>query len=250
MNIAFYAGKSGLMAHSNAINIAAHNIANSDTVGYKTSKAEFRELVFNDMDQNKNKGLPESEKFRNGHGVKIQEDSLQFSQGVLTTTNLDLDFAIASGNSLFAVDRNGEIQYTRNGAFDLSVEDNANYLTTSDGGYVLDRNYQKIAVPRDMATGKVDSAFVSQVLGVFSFDNPYGLFRLDGQSFLPTDISGEPRIAGAGEYELRQGMIERSNINLAEEMSDVIVTQKAYQFSAKVVQTADEMEDVINNLRK
>jgi len=249
MNIAFYAGRSGLLAQADAMNISAHNIANSDTIGYKTTKAEFRELVFNDMDQNKNLQLDENHKMRNGHGVKIQEDSLQFSQGVLTSTDFEFDFAIASGNSLFAVDRAGEIQYTRNGAFNVSVEPDGNYLVTSDGGYVLDRQYNKIKIPFD-ANGNPDSGATREMLGIFSFENPYGLFRVDGQSFLPTDISGEPRIAAQGEYELRQGMVERSNINLAKEMSDVIVTQKAYQFSAKVVQTADEMEDVINNLRK
>lgn len=249
MNIAFYAGRSGLMAHSDAINISAHNIANASTIGYKTTTPEFRELVFNDLDQNKNKELQENQKMRVGHGVKIQQDSLQFSQGVLSSTDFEFDFAIASGNSLFAVERAGEVQFTRNGAFNLSVEGDGNYLVTSDGGYVLDNNFERIRVPYD-ENMLPDSKAAKEMLGIFSFDNPYGLFRVDGQSFLPTDISGEPRVAADDEYELRQGMVERSNINLAKEMSDVIVTQKAYQFSAKVVQTADEMEDVINNLRR
>ena len=83
MNIAFYAGRSGLMAHSDAINISAHNIANASTIGYKTTTPEFRELVFNDLDQNKNKELQENQKMRVGHGVKIQQDSLQFSHMLL-----------------------------------------------------------------------------------------------------------------------------------------------------------------------
>ena len=103
MNIAFYSGRSGLMAHSNAINISAHNIANASTIGYKTTTPEFRELVFNDLDQNKNLQLEENQKMRVGHGVKIQQDSLQFSQGVLSTTNFDFDFAIASGNALYSI---------------------------------------------------------------------------------------------------------------------------------------------------
>ena len=69
-------------------------------------------------------------------------------------------------------------------------------------------------------------------------------------SFAPTAESGQPRVAQDGEYDLLQGAIERSNVNLAKEMSDIIVTQKAYAFSAKVVQTADEVEDIVNNLRQ
>lgn len=248
MNSAFYIGKSGLKAYSDSMNVTAHNIANSGTTGYKATNSDFRELVFNQMDQNINKQLDENSKIRTGHGVKIQSDSLQFSQGVLTPSDSQLDFAIASGNSLFAVNRDNSVQYTRNGSFDISVEGNNAYLVTSDGGYVLDRNYNKINIP--YVNGKLDTAVIKSKLGIFSFDNPYGLFRVDGQSFAPTDVSGTAAVATPSQYELRQGMLENSNINLAKEMSDVIVTQKAYQFSAKVVQTADEIEDIVNNLRR
>lgn len=248
MNIAFYVGRSGIMAHSNSLNISAQNVTNVNSIGYKATTADFRELVYNEMDQNINKELAEEKKILNGHGVKIQNDSLQFSQGTLSTTEYDLDFAIASGNSLFAVDRNGEIQYTRNGAFDASVEDDGVYLVTSDGAYVLDRQEQRIRIPQD-ENGQLDIDGLHEIIGVFSFDNPFGLQRVDGQSFVTTDTSGEARIATDEEYELIQGAVERSNTNLAKEMSDIIVTQKAYAFSSKVVQVADEIEDIVNNLR-
>lgn len=248
MNIAFYVGRSGIMAHSNSLNISAQNVTNVNSIGYKATTADFRELVYNEMDQNINKELAEEKKILNGHGMKIQNDSLQFSQGTLSTTEYDLDFAIASGNSLFAVDRNGEIQYTRNGAFDASVEDDGVYLVTSDGAYVLDRQEQRIRIPQD-ENGQLDIDGLHETIGVFSFDNPFGLQRVDGQSFVTTDTSGEARIATDEEYELIQGAVERSNTNLAKEMSDIIVTQKAYAFSSKVVQVADEIEDIVNNLR-
>lgn len=249
MNTAFYTGKSGIMAYSNGINVIAHNISNSGTYGYKTSKAEFRELVYNELDQNFNQNLPAEEKVLTGHGVKIQSDSLQFSQGVLATTNYLLDFAIASGNSLFAIENNGEVQYTRNGAFDISVEGENSYLVANDGSYVLDRGYNRIPVTYD-EQGLPDTTEIKVRLGVFSFDNPYGLYRVDGQNFLPTTISGEARIAQDTEYDLQQGMLENANIDLAKEMTDLIVAQRSYQFATKVVQTADEIEDIVNNLRR
>lgn len=248
MNMAFYIGKSGLRAHSDDMNIAAQNVTNVSTIGYKATTGVFRELVYNTMDQNFNKELSEEKKILNGHGTKIEADSLQFSQGQIAMTSYDLDFAIEGDDGLFAVERNGEVQYTRNGAFDASVEDDGVYLVTSDGGYVLDQNGDRIKITRN-DKDQLDVESLSQKIGVYSFTNPFGLERIDGQSFRPTETSGDPQPASRDSNKIVQGAIERSNTDLAKEMSDVIVLQKAYQFSAKVVQTADEIEDIVNNLR-
>ncbi|MBE6836830.1 MAG: flagellar hook-basal body protein [Ruminococcus sp.] len=248
MNIAFYTGRSGLRAYQNGINIAAQNITNANTTGYKSTTADFRELVYNRMDINENIGIETEESVNQGHGVKVIDDSLQFTQGSVHYTGYELDYAIA-GTGLFAVERTGEIQYTRDGTFDISIEDDAAYLVTSDGAYVLDANQERIDIPVG-EDGLLETEGLIDRLGVFNFDNPYGLYRIDGQSFLPTEISGEAVVNNPQDYEIRQQWIERSNVNLAKEMSDVIVLQKAYQFSAKVVQTADEVEDIVNNLRR
>lgn len=248
MNIAFYTGRSGLRAYQDGINIAAQNITNANTTAYKYTTADFRELVYNQMDINANKGLQTEQSVNQGHGVKVIDDSLQFTQGAMYYTGYELDFGIA-GTGLFAVDRMGEVQYTRDGTFDISIEEDGAYLVTSDGAYVLDDNYEKIQIDVD-EEGLLDTSTIINQLGVFNFDNPYGLYRIDGQSFLPTEISGEPFVNDMADYEIKQQWVERSNVDLAQEMSDVIVMQKAYQFSAKVVQTADEVEDIVNNLRR
>lgn len=248
MNIAFYTGRSGLRAYQNGINIAAQNVTNANTTGYKYTTADFRELVYNRMDINANIGLQTEESVNQGHGVKVIDDSLQFTQGALQNTGYELDFAIA-GTGLFAVDRLGEIQYTRDGTFDISIENDAAYLVTSDGAYVLDANRERIVVPEN-EDGLLDTDMIAGQLGVFDFENPYGLYRIDGQSFVPTEISGEPVLNPQENYQIKQQWVERSNVNLAKEMSDIIVLQKAYQFSARVVQTADEIEDIVNNLRR
>jgi flagellar basal-body rod protein FlgG len=97
-------------------------------------------------------------------------------------------------------------------------------------------------------SSKVDLATLTPAIAMYVFDNPQGLERRDGTKFLQTELSGEPRFADAT-TEILNHYTENSNVDLAKEMSDLIVTQKAYQFSARIVTTADELEDTINTLR-
>ncbi len=249
MNNAFYTGASGLRAHQNAIDVTSHNLTNCNTYGYKATKPEFRELLNNNMDANINRERGENEKILKGHGVKMSNQDLLFTQGSLENTGYQLDFAI-TGEGLFALERDGEIEYTRNGSFDLSIEGDAAYLVSRDGAYVLDQNYERIVVPYKPETQVIESEGLYKQLGVFTFTNPYGLRRTDYESFQPTAISGEPEDAPAGEYNIYEQSLERSNVNVAKEFADVIVSQKAYQFSARVVTTADEIEQLTNSLRK
>lgn len=249
MNNAFYTGASGLRAHQYAIDITSHNLTNCNTYGYKATKSEFRELLNSNMDVNINRERADNEKILRGHGVKLSNQDLLFTDGHLEETGHELDFAVV-GSGLFALERGGEIEYTRNGNFDVSIENDGAYLVSSDGAYVLDQNYNRILVPYKEGTNIINSEGLSGRLGVFSFSNPYGLRRTDYQSFQTTDISGEAENAARGEYEIFERSLERSNVNVAREFADVIVSQKAYQFSARVVTTADEVEQVVNSLRK
>ncbi len=247
MNTAFYTGASGLKAYQTNINIVGHNITNSSTTGYKTTIPEFRDLVYTNMDANKNRELGDDEKIKAGHGVKVQNDALIFTQGAFASTDYALDFAIA-GDGLFGLMNDDQsIEYTRNGCFDVSVEEDAAYLVNSDGKYVLNSANQKIQIGYDPDTRNINTENVKIQLGVFSFDNPSGLTRTDGGSFLQSENSGVPRLAT--DYTIHQGSLERSNVELSQEMTNLIIAQRAYQFSAKVVTTADEIEQLINSLR-
>ncbi len=248
MNIAFYSGASGLRAYQHDIDIIANNVANVNTYGYKADKSSFNSLIKSTMDINKNLELNEGESVLTGHGVKLSSQDMLYNQGNLHNTGYALDFAIA-GDGLFAVERNGRVEYTRDGTFDISVEQDGNYLVSSDGGYVLDSNEQRITVQYNIETNQIDSEAVADRLGIFSFDNPYGLQKINKTSFLPTDISGEAQLAGEAENKIYTTSLERSNTNIADEMSNLILSQKAYQFSARVVTTADEIEQLVNNLR-
>ena len=81
------------------------------------------------------------------------------------------------------------------------------------------------------------------------FDNPNGLIRIDGGSFLPSENSGAPQVADPGVYDIHQNTLERSNVELSQEMANLIVSQRAYSFAARVVTTADEVEQLVNSLR-
>ena len=249
MNTAFYTGASGLRAHQYAIDVTSHNLVNANTYGYKATKPEFRELLYSKMDINKNRELENDEKVLSGHGVMLSNQDLIFTQGALANTGYPLDYAIA-GDGLFAIERSGNIEYTRNGSFDLSIENGDAYLVTSDGAYVLDDNYNRIQVPYQAGTNVIDTTGLDKRLGVFSFSNPYGLQRTNYESYIPTYNSGDAEIAPEGNYKIYENSVERSNVDVAKEFADVIVSQKAYQFSARVVSTADEIEQGANSLRK
>lgn len=252
MNIAFYSGVSGLAAYQEALNVTANNVANVNTDGYKPAVSAFKDLVYNRMDTNGEK------EHILGHGVRTTGADLLFTQGNLRQTDIPLDYALV-GNGLFAVEQNGEVYYTRNGAFTLSIENNSNYLVTADGSYVLDADGRRIAIPyeeganpKENPAASIDYSALNEMIGIYSVSNPYGLLPADGTRFMTTLISGEA-VALEGNardsVDLLSGTLESSKVDLADEMVSVMKYQRSYQFSAKLVQTADEIEEIVNNLR-
>lgn len=249
MNKAFYTGASGLRAYQTDINIIGHNITNVSTTGFKASTPEFRELVNSNMDVNINRERDADNKIKEGNGVMMFHDDLSFKQGNFQSTDYPLDFLIA-GDGLFAVQTDlGDVEYTRNGSFDVSIEGQDAFLVTADGRYVLDQNYQKIQLDYRPDTNTLDVDTVKTRLGVFSFTNPNGLIRTDAGSFLVSENSGQPENASRADYTIYQGSLEASNVDLSQEMTNLIIAQRAYQFSTKVVTTSDEIEQLVNSLR-
>ena len=148
----------------------------------------------------------------------------------------------------------GGLQYTRNGAFDISMEDGDAYLVTTDGAYVLDGEGERIQLTKG-ADGTFDLDALAQQIGIYQFANPFGLQPASGGRFIPTQTSGAARRPEDRDedeeqpYRLISGALEQSAVELSDEMVMVISTQKAFQFSARIVQTADQIEEIINNLR-
>ncbi len=248
MNIAFYTAVSGMMTYQQDMDVLAHNMANVNTTGFKPLKSSFSDLLYSAMDT-KVEG-----NHMTGHGVRSAATDLIFGQGPLEQTANDMDFAIV-GQGFFAVDRGGDqLEYTRNGAFSVSAERGRAYLVTLDGGYVLDERGRQIELGFIGNSNVVDVEGIQERIGIYTFSNPYGLIPTDGGSFLETVISGEAQSAdraGADALpnELVQGALERSGVDMGQQMVDVIQSQRAFQINARILQTADEIEQVINNLR-
>lgn len=248
MDIGFYTSVSGMTAYQQNLDTIAHNLANINTIGFKPLQGSFSDLLYTKMDtKTENTNLV-------GHGVVQKSTNPLMNQGNLNQTDRELDFAIL-GDGFFAVDRGRDgVQYTRNGDFNVSIEGDELYLTSVDGGYVLDGNGDRIVVPTMENGVSPDLTNLKNEIGVYLFQNPYGLISENGSSFTPSVLSGvaissNELLNNNLPYTLVQGAIETSAVDTAKEMSDVITIQKAFQFNAKMLQTADEVEDIINNLR-
>lgn len=259
MNSAFYTGVTGLVAFQKDLDITANNLANVNTAGYKSVKSDFDDLLYSKMNTN-----GENEHF-SGSGVKQTSAQLIFKQGDPAQTGVDLDFAMV-GDGFFAIDRGGKKpEYTRNGAFTISDDDGDRYLVTSDGGYVLDSSGSKIEIPEEKvksssssskskAVPTIDYKELMNQIGIYKFGNPYDLQPVGSSSFVPTETSGKITSSSLEESEtglpeILRGYLESSSVDLSKEMVNMIQTQRAFQFSSKIVKTADEIEEVINNLR-
>ncbi|MEG1953442.1 MAG: flagellar hook-basal body protein [Hydrogenoanaerobacterium sp.] len=253
MSIGFYTGVSGMMSYQKQMDIIAHNIANVNTHGFKSSRASFEDLLYTQM----NVKVEGDNKV--GHGTKIAGTDVSYGkQGGIEQTGYALDFAITGGDGLFAVDKMGKTEYTRNGAFGISIEGKKGYLVTDDGAYVLDKKGKSIALQLDKNGSPVVDGAAARV-GVYVFKNPYGLIPTTGSRFLESGTSGtatelskvrkSDKGPNAVKMQVMQYSLERSNVDLGQEMIDVIQAQRAFQLNAKVVQTADQLDEVINNLR-
>ncbi len=244
----FYAGASCMVTQQTNLNSIANNIANIGTTAYKPQQAAFSALMY----QSIYGGGGEGNYISTGHGVKVQKTGVDFTQGDLKSTNMPLDCAIL-GDGFFAVENreDGTITYTRDGSFQLSLDGSNVYLANSAGNYILDAEGERIEIvgaTKD-ADGNVTSpgGFDSSQVGVFTFANQYALELAGGNQYKANETSGEGE--AVENPEIKVGYLENSRTQLAQEMVKMIEASKGFSFGSKVVQTADEMEKVINQLR-
>ena len=244
--ISFYTGAAGMRAFQRKMDVVSHNIANVQTNGYKYRRAAFEDLLYSRINTN-----VQGEHLV-GHGVKQEAIDQIMTQGSLDHTLYDLDFAIV-GDGFFQVDHRGATEYTRNGAFDLSMESGVPTLVTNDGAYVLDRAGNRITL--EQVDGKYVTEGLREKLGVYTFDNQWGLEPRNNARYVVSPNSG-PAVLTLPEQstqenplDVLQGYLERSGVDLGREMIEVIMAQRAFQMSSRVLQTADQIATEINNLR-
>lgn len=244
---------SGMEAQQIKLDVTANNIANVSTNGFKKGRAEFADLMYQTMrpaGAPTGNGVNAPSASEIGLGTRLVTTGHDLSQGELHTTGNTLDIAIEGKGYLGVTLPNGDIAYTRNGALQVNAEGK---LVTSDG-YAIQGD---ITVPPETqnlsiaADGTISATVPSSTqpvelgkLQLAMFANPGGLaaqgstlFRETGAS--GTAILGAPGDGGSGQ--IRQGMLEVSNVNVVEEMIDLISGQRAYEINSRVIKADDEM---------
>jgi len=232
MNSSFYTAAGGAIWLQKGLNVTANNIANISTNGYKPDEASFSDLVYTNVHA---QGV--NDKLKMGNGVKLEKTDTVFNNGPVVQTGRTLDYALQS-DGFFAVQTASSIKYTRDGSFNLSAENGQSYLTTASGDYVLNSQGQRITVKNDQQDLDV---------GVYTFQNTDGLTKEGNNYLVPTTNAGA--VSLAKNPLLKQGALEGSSVNLADAMTDIITSQRSFQFNTKMVQISDEIMQTINGLR-
>ncbi|HEX2937546.1 MAG TPA: flagellar hook-basal body protein [Ruminiclostridium sp.] len=232
---AFYSGRAGLSAHQNSLDVISNNIANVNTNGYKSKKQDFGSLLY------VSEVRPETHNSNillAGSGAQISDVETDMSGGGINITDSTTDFYI-NGDGFFSVrDNSGNTYYTKDGSFSVMNTKNGTILGTADGMAVLDANGSTIPVGANGPKVKP---------GVFTFSNSPALTSVGQNLFTANNVSGAATVSGEVP---EQGMVERSNVDLADQMTGLIVSQRGYQLSSRLVSTADQIESMINDLNK
>lgn len=251
----------GMDAQQTKLDVTANNLANVSTPGFKKSRAEFQDLMYQTVKAPgaaTAQGAKTPNGLQVGLGVRTAGTQRMHSQGSLRQTGNSLDVAI-EGRGFFAVNLpSGGIGYTRDGSFKLDAEGR---MVTTDG-YRLS---QEISVPPDAQSVAIgsDGTVTAIVAGsseptelgrieLATFANPSGLVSQGRNLFTAsaasgTAVTGAPGTAGIGS--LSQGSLELSNVKVVEEMIDLITGQRAYEVSSRVIKAGDEMLQHTANLR-
>lgn len=240
-----YNGRSGLSSNQNRLDAISNNIANVETNGYKRMDVAFEDIFYEQMDR---LGLPTtgntSNGFTVGSGARADITVRNFMQGLLLQTDRDGDLGI-EGDGMFRLkDSNGAYFYTRDGSF--TTDKNGNFVHSS--GLILDiENYDSSKLSGDYSineNGEVISG--DKVIGkikLYDFADKDGLAAV-GQNLFQGDNPKE-----AAGSKIKKGFIERSNVDIAQELTDMMITQRAYELNSRTIKSADEMWQIANNLR-
>lgn len=240
MNIGFYTGASGLVAFQSKMDTVGNNIANSETTGFKPTNTTFEDLLHYKMYVNS------TDQPLQGTGTRNVSIGMDMKQQSLSSTEADLDYGIA-GDGFFAVNNNGTPAFTRCGAFQASNDGTGKYyLADAEGHFVLNSKGGQIPLERNSITNRFQD--VSGQIGIFRFQNPGALTQLSNNLYNANTNSGQATAATTG-VQVKNGYLEQSGTSLVDEMSNMILAQRGFQLSARVLQTNNEVEDTINNLR-
>jgi flagellar basal-body rod protein FlgG len=256
---ALYTAASGMNAQQANIDNVAHNLANVNTTGFKKGRMEFEDLVYQQI---KAPGTPTSQEgeapigLEAGLGSRVVAMARNFASGNLRATNQPFDIAIEGAGFLQVSLPGGETGYTRAG----TLHKNSQGQIVTNEGYALEpaisvpENAISVSISKDGIVSAATPGQPPEQIGTIelaTFQNPAGLEARGGNVFVVSNASGEP-ITGVpgsdGLGTIAQGFLEDSNVSVVEEMVNMILGQRAYEASSRVIRAADEMLQQVNNL--
>ena len=254
---ALYTAATGMRAEQTNVDTIANNLSNVNTTGFKGQRTEFKSLLYQTIQTRSTSGNGDAKPVgaQVGLGTRVAATTSTYTQGPLNSTERGTD---------------NQTYYTRNGAFTWSQYGNGQtILTDSQGNPVMDTNGNIIAVPAGVSAEKMsfgeDGAVgymtaqgnyinLNQRIAVYQFNNPSGLEKQSGSLLAATANSGNPMLEAANpalkSSKVVTGYLEGSNVQVADEMVNLIVAQRAYELNSKAITTADSMLETANNLRR
>jgi len=229
-----FAAISGLRANQTALDVTGNNIANANTAGFKGSQTVFQDT----LSQMLTPGAGGTNPVQVGLGVQLSATNANMNQGSAQTTGRETDLMI-SGDGFFEVQRGGRTLYTRAGAFSWD-NSTPSRLVTADGDVVQSTGGGPVTRGANWLAD----------VRVVTFPNPVGLEKVGDTTFRATGSSGaaDPGAAGAGgRGEVVSGALEMSNVDLAQEFTNLIIAQRGFQANSRVITTSDQvLEDLVN----
>lgn len=258
-----YSGISGMKNFQTKLDVIGNNIANVNTAGFKKGRVTFQDMLSqtNSVAQGSTGGRGGINAMQVGVGSQTGSiDNIQ-TQGYRQTTNNPLDLMI-EGDGMFAVRGDGTTYYTRAGNFYL---DNQGNIVNPDGYYLLDEDGNYINIPADAQSFSIqpngEVTYIDEnnaqqtagTIGIAVFSNPSGLEKAGNNLFVTTDNAGysglqAPGDDGAGS--LVSGALEMSNVDLAEEFTEMITAQRAFQANTRIITTSDQILEELVNLKR
>lgn len=259
---ALFTASTGMQAQQLNLDAIAHNLANVNTTGFKRSRVDFQDLLYQTLRPagvTLANGVEIPTGIQVGHGSRAAATQKIFSQGNFQQTQSPLDMVIEGPGFFPVVQPDGTLAYTRAGSF---KQDGQGRIVTSDGlplqpTITIPPDATSITIGSDGTVSVMtDPSQPPQQVGqieLAGFSNPGGLNAQGRNLFLPTAASGNAAVAQPGANGLGligQGFLEMSNVSVVEEMVNLISAQRAFEVNAKAVQTADEMLNQANNTRR
>ena len=262
---------SGMNAQQTNVDTIANNLANVNTTGYKAEVAEFKTLLYQTLQTKTTTANGANKPIGAQVGLGVRNSSIMsvFKQGAMLASESSSAFAIA-GRGFFALrGEDGNTYYTRNGNFNFTIAQEGMMLANSDGLPVLDSTGKPIVLGEQYVASKIgvdadgnltypddnnNAQPIGIKVGLYQFANSAGLEKVDSTMFLESAASGaainEATNNNVIKSQVHQGFLEGSSVQVADEMVNLIVAQRAYEMNSKAITTSDEMLQQANQLKR